>query len=64
LNWVSRHGAGPAGPVEIKFRTTGHLRCSPAAAMQLRDSLIAAIDMLEKSTTGAGSGQQCPELTL
>ena len=28
-----------------KFVLTGHLRCSPAAAMALRDSLQGAIDM-------------------
>jgi hypothetical protein len=37
----------PAGPVEIRFRTTGHLRCSPSAAVQLRDALSAALQMLE-----------------
>jgi hypothetical protein len=37
----------PAGPLALKFRTTGHLRCSPAAAAQLRDALTAALKMLE-----------------
>ena len=37
----------PDGPVEVRFRTTGHLRCSPIAAAQLRDSLAAALKMLE-----------------
>jgi hypothetical protein len=36
----------PGGPVEVRFRTTGHLRCSPVAAAQLRDSLDAAIKMM------------------
>ena len=38
----------PAGGVEIRFRASGHLRCTPAAAIQLRDSLNAALAMLEK----------------
>jgi hypothetical protein len=36
------------GSVDIKFVTTGRLRCSPAAAMQLRNSLDAALRMLEQ----------------
>ena len=36
----------PSGPVEVRFRTTGHIRCSPFAAAQLRDSLDAAIKMM------------------
>lgn len=34
--------------VQIKFVSTGHLRCSPAAARFLCDALEAAIKMLEK----------------
>lgn len=36
------------GSVEIKFVTSGRLRCSPAAAMHLRNSLDAALRMLEQ----------------
>jgi len=38
----------PRGRVEIRFRSTGHIRCTPIAAAQLRDSLAAAIKMLEQ----------------
>jgi hypothetical protein len=36
------------GSVDIKFVTSGRLRCSPAAAMHLRNSLEAALKMLEQ----------------
>lgn len=36
------------GSVEIKFVTSGRLRCSPAAALHLRNSLDAALRMLEQ----------------
>jgi len=36
------------GSVDIKFVTSGRLRCSPAAAMHLRNSLDAALKMLEQ----------------
>jgi hypothetical protein len=46
------------GSVEIKFVTSGRLRCSPAAALHLRNSLDAALRMLEQpqptSPTAAG----------
>jgi hypothetical protein len=32
---------------KVEFVTTGHLRCSPAAAANLRDALNAALKMLE-----------------
>ena len=38
--------AVPDGGVEIKF-TTGRLRCSPTAAMKLRNGIDAALKMLE-----------------
>ena len=36
------------GSVEIKFVTSGRLRCCPAAALHLRNSLDAALRMLEQ----------------
>jgi hypothetical protein len=36
------------GSVEIKFITTGRLRCSPAAALNLRNAIDAALKMLEQ----------------
>jgi hypothetical protein len=48
----------PDGPVEVRFRTTGHLRCSPVAAAQLRDSLNAAIKMIaqpQQQSAAAGT---------
>jgi hypothetical protein len=44
----------PRGHVEIRFRTTGHVRCTPIAAAQLRDSLDAAIKMLEQPQQQSG----------
>ncbi|HVV43294.1 MAG TPA: hypothetical protein VHC94_19770 [Nitrobacter sp.] len=38
----------PDGSVETKFVTSGRLRCSAAAAMHLRNSLDAALRMLEQ----------------
>jgi hypothetical protein len=40
----------PDGGVEVKFVTSGRLRCSPAAAAQLRDGVIAALKMFEETT--------------
>ena len=40
--------AVPDGGVEIKFITTGRLRCSPAAATNLRNANDAALKMLEQ----------------
>ena len=37
----------PDGGVEIKFATSGRLRCSPAAAVQLRDAINAVLKMHE-----------------
>ena len=36
------------GSVEIKFITAGRLRCSPTAAMNLRNAIDAALKMLEQ----------------
>jgi hypothetical protein len=36
------------GSVEIKFITTGRLRCSPTAALNLRNAIDAALKMLEQ----------------
>src|SRR5258706_7230804 len=44
------------GSVEIKFITSGRLRCSPAAAMNLRNAIDAALKMLEQP-------QQAPAAT-
>lgn len=47
----------PDGTVGIKFRTTGRLRCSPAAAGHLRDAIEAALKMLEQPQGAAASGK-------
>ena len=39
----------PDGGVEVRFATSGRLRCSPAAAIQLRDAAIAALKMYDQS---------------
>jgi len=36
------------GSVDIKFITTGRLRCSPTAALNLRNALDASLKMLEQ----------------
>src|ERR1700692_189654 len=36
------------GSVEIKFITSGRLRCSPAAALNLRNAIDAALKMVEQ----------------
>ena len=36
----------PDGTVEVKFVTTGRLRCSPIAAANLRNAIDAALTML------------------
>jgi hypothetical protein len=38
----------PDGGVDIKFLATARLRCSPAAAGNLRDAINAALKMLEQ----------------
>lgn len=38
----------PDGSTEIKFLSSGRLRCSPAAATSLRSALDAALKMLEQ----------------
>jgi hypothetical protein len=43
----------PSGSVEIKFITSGRLRCSPAAALHLRSALDAALKMLEEQPQAA-----------
>jgi hypothetical protein len=40
--------AVPDGSNEIKFITSGRLRCSPTAAMNLRNAFDAALKMLEQ----------------
>ena len=39
----------PDGTTEVKFLSTGRLRCSSAAAVSLRSGLDAALKMLEQS---------------
>ena len=39
----------PDGSTEVRFLSTGRLRCSPAAAVNLRNGLDAALRMLEQS---------------
>jgi hypothetical protein len=48
--------AVPDGSVEIKFITTGRLRCSPTAALNLRNAIDASLKMLEQP-------QQAPAAT-
>src|ERR1700682_5511131 len=38
--------AMPDGSVEIKFITSGRLRCSPTAALNLRNAIDAALRMI------------------
>jgi hypothetical protein len=40
--------ATPDGGVKIKFISSGRIRCSPAAAGQLRNSIDLALKMLEQ----------------
>jgi hypothetical protein len=39
----------PDGATEVRFLSTGRLRCSPTAAVNLRNGLDAALKMLEQS---------------
>ena len=39
----------PDGSTEVRFLSTGRLRCSPTAALNLRNGLDAALKMLEQS---------------
>lgn len=39
----------PDGSTEVKFLSSGRLRCSPTAAANLRNGLDAALRMLEQS---------------
>ena len=39
----------PDGSTEVRFLSTGRLRCSPTAAVNLRNGLEAALKMLEQS---------------
>lgn len=43
------HPVAVGSKVEIKFTTSGRLRCSPAAAKDLRDALDSALKMLEQA---------------
>jgi len=40
--------AMPDESVEVKFVTTGRIRCSPTAALNLRNALDASLKMLEQ----------------
>jgi hypothetical protein len=46
----------PDGSVEIKFMTSGRLRCSQVAALNLRNAIDASLKMLEQP-------QQAPAAT-
>ena len=46
----------PDGGVAIAFMTTARLRCSPAAAQNLREALDKALQMLEQPDQNAGTG--------
>lgn len=46
-----------SGPIEIRYRTSGHLRCSPTAAALLRDTLDAALKMLEQPQQGQAAAK-------
>src|SRR5437667_11714191 len=50
--------ATPDGGVEIKFITTGRLRCSPTAALNLRNAIDASLKMLEQPQAGAGGDSE------
>jgi hypothetical protein len=39
------------GAVQVEFLCTGHLRCSPNAARQLREAIESALQMLERPPT-------------
>jgi hypothetical protein len=42
----------PQGGVAVEFFCSGHLRCSPAAADQLRNAIGKAMDMLQQPQQG------------
>jgi hypothetical protein len=48
----------PDGSISIEWLATGRLRCSPAAAAQLRDGLIGALKLLRGVAAGRHSGIQ------
>ena len=41
------------GTTDVKFLSSGRLRCSPTAALQLRNALDAALKMLEQPQANA-----------
>lgn len=43
----------PDGATEVKFLSSGRLRCSPTAATNLRNALDAALKMLEQPQANA-----------
>jgi hypothetical protein len=43
----------PDGATEVKFLSSGRLRCSPTAAANLRNALDAALKMLEQPQANA-----------
>ena len=49
--------AVPDGTVEIKFITTGRLRCSPTAALNLRNAIDASLKMLEQQQAPAATAK-------
>jgi hypothetical protein len=42
----------PGGEVEVKFLTTGRLRCTKAAATNLRDAIDLGLRMLDEAERG------------
>jgi hypothetical protein len=45
----------PDGATDVKFLSSGRLRCSPSAATNLRNALDAALKMLEQPQANAVS---------
>ena len=45
----------PDGATEVKFISSGRLRCTQAAALNLRNGLDAALKMLEQPVASAGA---------
>lgn len=43
------------GGVDVHFLSTGHLRCTPAAAVQLRDALNKTLEMISQPQEAPGT---------
>jgi hypothetical protein len=44
------------GGVQVRFLTTGRLRCSPTAAQHLREAINKTLDMLTQEQEGEATG--------